>query len=140
MKAFILAVLTAAFLSQHSQAEPEAIRLTPSNNGEYTVLALLEGKCAATLLVDTGASDLFLTERAARTLGLDRREPAGHRMILTPSGLVHCKFYQVESVEIGNVRRGPMMVYVHPFPKSFLTDGLLGRSFFRGKPLMMRAE
>lgn len=95
-------------------------------DGGYVVEVRLNGRETARLLLDTGASTTLLSPRVAERLGLEvhRNPPA---VLRTANGQVEAGWAEVESLDVGGHRTGPLRVVIHDaIPEA---DGLLGMNF-----------
>jgi clan AA aspartic protease (TIGR02281 family) len=110
-------------------------RTLPS--GEFVVDTLINGHITGTLLVDTGSSDVMINERFAKALGLPLQAPEQHHLVETGNGTINCPVFTLASLSIGNLSRHSVSVLVNDHAAGEGYDGLLGRSFFAGAPLMM---
>jgi clan AA aspartic protease (TIGR02281 family) len=95
-------------------------------DGGYVVQARINGRLMARLLLDTGASMTLLSPRVADQLGLavQRNPPV---LLRTANGQVEAGWADVESIDVGGHRAGPLRVVIHDAIKE--ADGLLGLNF-----------
>lgn len=117
-------------------APPSAIPLEAADIG-YLVEARLNGETSVRLLVDTGATSTVLSRDAARRLGLSvRTEPPV--LVRTAGGTVQAGLAQVDEIEVGGRRAGPLEVVIHDAVPG--ADGLLGMNFLGLFRVELRAE
>ncbi|MBI5017754.1 MAG: TIGR02281 family clan AA aspartic protease [Deltaproteobacteria bacterium] len=95
-------------------------------DGGYVVAASINGRETARLLLDTGASTTLLSPRLADRLGLTvRRVPPA--VLRTANGQVEAGWAEVDTIEVGGRRVGPLRVVIHDAIEG--ADGLLGLNF-----------
>lgn len=107
-----------------------SIRVPIRQDGRRTIVtARLNGRADVTLLVDTGASVVTLTEAVAQRLGLsyDRESPL--RLILADGSQSPGYATVLNSVEVGDARLENVQAVVLARPPAPDLDGLLGMSF-----------
>jgi len=105
-----------------------SISFPAARSGHFLVVAEVDGQ-AITFLVDTGSTDVVLTPRDARRLGMDPDKLAYTRRYLTANGEV-----RGAPVRLGRVRLGPIdladvraSVNEKPMPHSLLGMTFLNR-------------
>jgi clan AA aspartic protease (TIGR02281 family) len=107
---------------------PEPPRIVPleANEAGYVVQARINGAATVRLILDTGATATVLSPAVAARLGLEvRREPAV--LVRTAGGTVRAGTAEVDEIEVGGRRAGPLQVIVHDALPG--ADGLLGMNF-----------
>lgn len=106
-------------------APPRKIPLERSELG-YLVDARVNGSVSVRLIMDTGASATVLSREVARRLGLKVRNDPPVRL-RTANGDVRAGWAEVEEIEVGGRRAGPLQVVIHDAVPG--ADGLLGMNF-----------
>lgn len=92
----------------------------------YIVEARFNNAAAARLIVDTGATSTLISSRFANRLGLVvRRDPPV--ILRTAGGQVEAGWAEVQTIDVGGKRSGPLKVVVHDALED--ADGLLGMNF-----------
>lgn len=110
----------------HSVTEGETVRieLQRDRSGHYRVPGEINGHEVA-FLVDTGATDVALSERAARAMGLD----FGPRTtVMTAAGPAPAWKTRIEQVSAGGLERRNVRATITP---GLGDEALLGMSFLR---------
>jgi aspartyl protease family protein len=105
-------------------ADDRTVSFRVAPDGHFHLEAAVDGT-PVRLMVDTGASDLMLTEKDARRIGLDLSRLTFNRSYQTANGLV-----QGAPVTLGEVRIGPIVVrnVRGSVQKSDIGTSLLGMS------------
>ena len=111
--------------SYHRKKRLEA-RVLMNNQGAYAVQGLVNGH-SLTMVVDTGANTVALSEDHARGLNLDYRRKARRTLVQTASGMVQAWSVTLDRVKIGEIelRNIPAVVIEGDLPEQVL----LGMSF-----------
>lgn len=102
--------------------------------GHMTVNAVLNKKANVSLLVDTGASLVLLTDDVARKLGIDTGKAGSPMQLLVTDGRkIDAKYVILDSVQVSDVEAKNVEAAILPsgITKSEFKDGLLGMSFLR---------
>jgi aspartyl protease family protein len=109
-------------------SEPEPARLVKAADGHFWADGLIDGR-SVRLLVDTGASAVFLTPRDARRLGLDPSKLVYDQTVRTAAGDSLAARVTLDSVSVGGVRvaRVDALVIGRGLPASLLGMSYLGR-------------
>jgi aspartyl protease family protein len=94
-------------------------------NGHFALQAEVEG-VAVRFLVDTGASDVVLTMRDARRVGLDISALRFNQPYRTANGVVMGAAVRLDSIAIGDILLEDVEASVNPAP---MAQSLLGMSF-----------
>ncbi|MDD5629789.1 MAG: retropepsin-like aspartic protease, partial [Elusimicrobia bacterium] len=103
--------------------------VTTRRVGEHLVVeALINGRAAAPLLVDTGASQTVISPKVAAAAGLDGGEVV--TATLADGRKVEGRLIVVDSLAVGEARveKTPVVVLAAPGPDA---EGLLGMSFLK---------
>lgn len=102
------------------------VQLRAGENGHFITRATINGS-SITLMVDTGASTVALTQIDATRVGirLDRLE--FDTEVSTANGLVKAARVKIDRLEIGGIRMEDVDAVV--MPKDALAGSLLGMSF-----------
>jgi predicted aspartyl protease len=97
------------------------------------VHAVLNQQEQATLLLDTGATQTFLTPDAVRRLGISPTADTPKRPVRVIGGRqVEAPFVQLATITVGPATRHNLQVGVlESFPNAALVDGLLGEDFLQ---------
>lgn len=98
--------------------------LQSDRSGHYRVEGMINGQ-AVNFLVDTGATDVAVSEQAARALGL---EFGPRTMVMTAAGPVSAWKTRIASVSAGNLERKNVRATITP---GLGGEALLGMSFLR---------
>ncbi len=115
-----------------SAGEIEVV-LGQNRAGHYVTSGLVNGH-RVRFLVDTGATDVALSQKAAKKLGLKSGAPL---RLSTANGMVRGYRTIIESISIGNIRQRNIAAVISPG----IDDGiiLLGMSFLRNIELVQRS-
>ena len=105
------------------------------------VEALLNNKVRASLLVDSGASHVVISEEIARQLGIENldEKPRIHAT-LADGSVSTCISVTLDSVEVGNSRAKNVKAAVSKTPPGVGLDGLLGMTFLGNFHVKMDAK
>lgn len=101
------------------------LRLSRAADGHFHLEAEING-APESFLVDTGASDIILTARAARAAGIDPETLNYTRSYRTANGMVSAAPVKLDSVRLGHVHLRDMPASVHRGP---MEESLLGMAF-----------
>ena len=102
-----------------------SITLHARANGHFYINARINGK-KIRFLIDTGASDIMLTKKAANRVGLVIANGASKRIYSTASGTSSGLEVNIEQMQIGNITLQNATAYVSQGNSS---TNLLGQSF-----------
>lgn len=105
----------------------DGIRFSAGRDGHFHVEAEVDGQ-PVSFIVDTGASDIVLTQEDARRLGFDPEQLDYSRVYETANGLVRAAPVRLEEVVIGPIRVERIGASVNEAP---LFSSLLGMSFLK---------
>ncbi len=108
-------------------ATENRIEVPRARDGHYYLTLLVNG-VPVTFMIDTGASQIVLTERDARRIGIDTAELAYVGRATTANGEVRTAPVRLETVEIGPVRERNLRAWVN---EGDLEQSLLGMSWLR---------
>ncbi len=98
--------------------------LDPGRGGHYFAPGAINGQ-AVNFLVDTGATDIAVSERAARQMGLE----FGPRMtVMTAAGPAPAWVTRLDTVQVGDLRVDDVRASITP---GLGEDALLGMGFLR---------
>jgi len=103
----------------------EAMIFERSPNGHFRVEATIKGE-AITFLVDTGASNVILSRRDAKRIGIEPQEEDYFERYYTANGVVMGAPVLLEEMRIGSIRVGDVRASV---TQGDLGVSLLGMSF-----------
>ena len=106
---------------------PGATRIEFKPGAPILVSAKINGCGPVTLLLDTGADRTVISPLILWRLGISTWF-APRTEIRGATGTTHVDVVQVESIEIGDARAGPLFVLAHDVEMGSV-DGLLGRDF-----------
>lgn len=116
---------------QEKEFKPKEVGFSHDNRGYITVSALLNKKVDASLLLDTGASTVLLSNRIAKKLGkkiMDKGEPV--RVQVADGRQVEAKYIVLDSLSVQGVEAKDVGAVVLAEDSDMdLEDGLLGMSF-----------
>lgn len=113
---------------------PVKVDIAPDESGQILVRAVVNKKAGLSLVLDTGASLVVLSGKAAVKLGID---PAGIRdavqLRLGDGRVVSARYVLLESVNVQGVEAKSVGAVILPESAAFVRgeDGLLGMSFLR---------
>lgn len=116
-----------AIPGQNISASGDKIELPRHQDGHYYLTATVNGE-ALRFVVDTGATDIVLTQNDARTAGIDPDELAYIGRALTANGEVRTAPVYLESVVIGPIRDTSVSAVVN---EGALDQSLLGMSYLQ---------
>lgn len=108
-------------------ATENRIEVPRARDGHYYLTLLVNG-VPVNFMVDTGASQIVLTEEDARRIGIDTAELAYVGRAMTANGEVRTAPVRLERVEIGPVRERNLRAWVN---EGELEQSLLGMSWLR---------
>lgn len=114
--------------SRPIETEPGVVTLRAGNDGHFHVDALVNGTHLR-LMVDTGASDVALTEGDARRLGIDLSQLRFDRIYVTANGRVPGARVVLDEISIGSVTARNVEASITQ--GGGLEQSLLGMSFLR---------
>ncbi len=101
------------------------VTLFRGSDGHFHVNAQVDGKYVE-FLVDTGASDVVLTDFDARRLGIDMRALNYNRPYHTANGIIYAAQITLDEVSVGTVSVRNVRASVNP---GQMEQSLLGMSF-----------
>jgi aspartyl protease family protein len=107
-------------------SNPQAVVVVRANDGHFGVRAEIDGE-PMTLLVDTGASFVTLTQADAADIGIDPASLAFVVPIRTANGMIKTASIRLDRVAIGPIERRNVAALVAP--EGALDQSLLGLSF-----------
>jgi aspartyl protease family protein len=107
-------------------SNPEAVVVVRANDGHFGVRAEIDGE-PMTLLVDTGASFVTLTQEDAIDIGIDPAALAFVVPIRTANGMIKTASIKLDRIAIGPIERRDVPALVAP--EGALDQSLLGLSF-----------
>lgn len=121
---------------------PNEIIITASQNGHFYVNGRANGK-RLRFMVDTGASDIMLSHKAASRIGIDFRNLQFTKSYRTANGIGLGAPYWIKKFSIGPFQFGEMKVSIN---QAEISHSLLGMSFleqlqsfeFQGDKLYLR--
>ncbi len=122
MRALLFAV-TIALCAQDASAGSAALQR--GDDGHWHAVSRVNGR-SVTLLVDTGATFVTLTQDDARAAGIDVRHLAYTERMRTASGVARAAKIKLERVQVGTVRVRDVEAMVI---ERGLDRSLLGQSF-----------
>jgi len=116
-------ILTLALCAPEAVAGSAALQR--SDDGHWHAESRVNGR-SMTLMVDTGATLVALTQEDARRAGIDVRRLRYDREVRTASGTARAALVQLERLQVGTVRLRKVDAMVI---ERGLTTSLLGQSF-----------
>ncbi len=125
----------AAELKRLKEEEQRSKRIIEGQRrGDHLLVeAMLNNKVSAQLMIDTGASNVMLSLRKARELGLEIRDDVPDaKMKLADGSDVPVKIFTLQTINIKGAQARNVQIAV-PFDDAVLTDfdGLLGMSYLK---------
>jgi aspartyl protease family protein len=107
--------------------EPGQVMIPQSPDGHYYVLVGVNGE-PVEFMIDTGASDIVLTQRDARRIGIDLADMRFHGRAETANGTVQTAFVRIDEMSMGP--------FVDRSIRASVTDGelpwsLMGMAYLR---------
>lgn len=93
--------------------------------GNHLVWVELNDRVTVQMLLDTGASDVVITEATARRLGIGERQVLRYQRYSTANGVVTQPVIRLKSVSVGGARARGVLGSV----SSSMSRGLLGTSY-----------
>ncbi len=124
------AVLPAPLPPAQTQARPadnfRRVALSANPEGHFVADAVIDGG-RVTVMVDTGATMVALTEKTARSLGLNPAQSAFSERLSTANGVVMAARATLSEVRLGNVVLRDVAAVI--VPGNALPVDLLGMSF-----------
>ncbi|MGI9353337.1 MAG: TIGR02281 family clan AA aspartic protease [Rhizobiaceae bacterium] len=126
----------------HSLEGRERVVLSKAD-GEHFLARMKVNDVNLTMLVDTGATSILLTERDAASVGIDVGQLQYNIPTSTANGLAYAARARIDTLQLGPIERRNMSVLVSK--NSALSENLLGMSFlgslssfeFRGDELYL---
>jgi len=119
--------LNQSIAGNFKKREVVKLRITPDARGMYFTKGRINGKSTG-FLVDTGATNVTLSGRKAKSLNIDFKKGVSTRA-QTASAVVRAWQVRLDTVEVGGIRLNNVEAIVidgeHPF------EVLLGNSFLR---------
>ena len=103
-----------------------SISISPDARGQYRVRGAINGR-VVDFLVDTGASMVAISERDARSLGIDFESSTERAPVLTAQGQTQSYVVNLSQVVVGGIETQSVKAAV--IPGSYPADILLGMSF-----------
>lgn len=119
--------LNQSIAGNFKKREKISLRITPDERGMYFTKGKINGQ-ATSFLVDTGATNVTLSGRKARSLNLDFKKGMSGRA-QTASGVVQAWNIQLDSVDVGGIRLTKVTATV--IDGDYPGEVLLGNSFLR---------
>lgn len=139
----VTAQLAPGYVVSGSSGGTVSVEINRGANGEFAVRAAING-AGVSMLVDTGASSVVLSQEAARAAGLPLDFLTYDVPVETANGRVKAAAVVLDNIIVGGIveRRVPALVS----PAGVLRSSLLGMTFlsrleafeFRGDRLVMR--
>jgi aspartyl protease family protein len=115
-----------AVIDTSEQTGGRSLSIPRDARGHFETEGRIEGQRIG-FMVDTGASVIALTEKAAATLGIHPAEQDYVSMVKTANGTVRAAPVELDRVEIGDLVVRDVAALV--LPDSALSDNLLGLTF-----------
>ena len=122
------------------------VTITRRSDGDFAVIAEVNGRAEQRFAFDTGASSVVLTAESAAALGIRPAEGDFSLRVSTANGIALTAPIRLDSIRVGPItERGVDAVVSRP---GALTDNLLGQSFLsrlpsyevRGDRLILRSR
>lgn len=141
---FILTLFFNSYLERvnNPNANPETstngsvkeVVLKQNRSGHYVANGQINGRIV-TFLLDTGATDVAVSDELARTLGL---RPGAYISSQTANGVITARQTTLSEVSVGEIRLYNVRASILPGMQS--DEVLLGMSFLRQLELVQRGE
>ena len=112
---------------RQSRLENGSIEVPRAPDGHFYLTLELDGT-PVRFLVDTGASDIVLSWRDARRIGLDPESMAYPGRASTANGTVRTAYARIGSISLGGIRDEGLQVAINA---GEMSDSLLGMSYLR---------
>jgi aspartyl protease family protein len=123
----VLALLGETDPAVASSAPGGGVAIKGHADGHFWVRATINGE-PTLFLVDTGASDVVLSQASARAAGIDVDNLSYDRAALTANGTVRGATVRLKTIDVGGIVRSDMPATVTQGP---LDTNLLGMRFLR---------
>ena len=117
--------LRAALDPASARVEGEELRLRPREDGHFYIRGSVNGE-PATFLIDTGATDIVLTQQTAARAGWPAERLTYDGLASTANGLVRIAGARLDTLEVGPIRLKDQRVSVN---QGALDANLLGMAF-----------
>ncbi|MDM8547459.1 TIGR02281 family clan AA aspartic protease [Candidatus Venteria ishoeyi] len=119
--------IQAGFSAKAPENKADRFRLFADNQGMFHTTGQINGK-SLPVLIDTGATSVSLSERMAKSIGLDYSQ--GQKLqVSTAGGVEEAYLITLNSVKIGNIQQNYVEAVV--IKGNYPTEVLLGMSFLR---------
>lgn len=110
----------------------ESVSIPLESEGQVAVVsALLNGRTAASLIVDTGATYTVISYELAGELQIDVSEDTPVTQLQTANGVITAPVVELESVDVGGMKLDRVKAAVHDLPTATPVGGLLGLNFLQ---------
>ena len=113
------------------EANPDSVVITRSGDGHFVVRTAVDG-VSTTMLIDTGASFVTLSQRDAQRVGIDTDALDYAIPIRTANGTMQAASIVLDSLAVGSIEQQNVRALVAP--RGSLNQSLLGMSFLDAAP------
>jgi len=111
---------------------PDSVSIPLESDGQVAVvLALLNGRTPASLIVDTGATYTVISYEIANELRIDLSENTPVTRLQTANGVITAPVIELDSVDVGGMKLNQIKAAVHDFASGMSVAGLLGLNFLQ---------
>jgi len=119
------------YLLQFQKELPVSRIQSQKRNGVTYIQVLVNGKTSGEFVLDTGASNMLITESFAKQLGLPLSSLPSHEVVLANGRHIKVKYGRLESVSVGGQVVRNLVAEVLPDKSNHKEVGLLGMSFLK---------
>jgi aspartyl protease family protein len=113
-------------------ARPDSVSIPLESEGQVAVvLAVLNGRTPASLIVDTGATYTVISYDMADELRIDVSEHTPVTRLQTANGVITAPVVELDSVDVGGMKLNQIKAAVHDFASGMPAAGLLGLNFLK---------
>ncbi|MCU7611528.1 retropepsin-like aspartic protease family protein [Anaplasma capra] len=127
---------TAAAISDVPIVKDGGVVFRKSGDGHFYILAAINGE-NITFLVDTGATDVVLSEKDAKKIGAHMRPVQQSKTYHTANGAIKATYFHIPEIRIGTLVARNVGASIS---KSELRTSLLGMSFLKHFHFTMRND
>ncbi|WP_447582140.1 retropepsin-like aspartic protease family protein [Anaplasma marginale] len=127
---------TAAAISDVPIIKDGGVAFRKSKDGHFYILAAINGE-NITFLVDTGATDVVLSEKDAQKIGAHMRPVQQSKTYHTANGAIKATYFQIPEIRIGTLVARNVGASIST---SELRTSLLGMSFLKHFHFTMRND
>ena len=119
------------YVTQFLKETPTSRIQSKKRNGITLVQAVINGKVSGEFILDTGASNMIISESFAQRLGINVAKLPSREIILANGRRMNVKYGRLESVSLGGSIVRNLDMNVIPNSPNNKESGLLGMSFLK---------